>query len=146
MSKALVIFGSTTGNTETMAQTVAKGLEEAGMDVEVKNVTDCAPADMAGDCDLVVLGCPAYGDDSIELQDDFVDFYEDMDSVKLNGKPYAVFAPGDSSYTHFCGSVDMLEDKMEELGGKKATEGLKVDGDPDDADSEIISWAKSAAV
>ena len=43
----------------------------------------------------------------------------------------------------FCGSVDMLEEKMGELGGKLVTDGLKIDGDPGDASGEIADWTKS---
>jgi flavodoxin short chain len=141
--KALIIFGSTTGNTEEMAETVKTALENAGLDTELKNVTDAAPEDLAGAHDLLLLGCPAYGDDEVELQEDFAEFYEKLDGIQLNGKPYAVFAPGDSSYEHFCGSVDMLEDKMKALGGKLVTDGLKIDGDPADADDETVEWANS---
>ncbi len=142
--KALVIYGSTTGNTETMANIVADGLKGAGMEVELKEVTNADPKDLTAGFDLVLLGCPAYGDDEVELQDDFVDFYEGMEQ-KLDGKKFAVFAPGDSSYQHFCGSVNLLENKLEELGGSLVLEGLKVEGDPSDSDSEIKEWAGRAA-
>ncbi len=145
MKKALIIYGSTTGNTEEMADMVKKELEQVEFEAEVKEVTQVAVEELAGGEDLLLLGCPAYGDDEIELQEDFADFYEKLDGTKLDGKPFAVFAPGDSTYEHFCGSVDMLEEKMTELGGKLVTDGLKIDGDPGDAGSEITSWVESIA-
>lgn len=145
MKKALIIYGSTTGNTEDMAGMVKAELEQSDFEAEVKDVTQTSVADLTADHDLLLFGCPAYGDDEIELQEDFADFYEQLNGVQLNGKPFAVFAPGDSSYEHFCGSVDMLEAKMAELGGKLLTDGLKVDGDPADANGEIASWANSIA-
>ncbi len=145
MKKALIVFGSTTGNTEDMAEMVKKELEQSYFEVEIKNVTQAAVSDLAGDHDLLLLGCPAYGDDEIELQEDFADFYDELDGVQLGGKPFAVFAPGDSSYEHFCGSVDMLEDRMTELGGKLVNDGLKIDGDPGDAEDEISQWTRSVA-
>lgn len=143
MKKALIIFGSTTGNTEDMADMVKAELEQSDFEAEVKEVTTAAVEDLTGGEDLLLLGCPAYGDDEIELQEDFADFYEKLNGVKLDGKPFAVFAPGDTSYEHFCGSVDMLEEKMAELGGKLVTDGLKIDGDPGDASGEITSWIES---
>jgi flavodoxin short chain len=145
MKKALIIYGSTTGNTETMADIVQKGLDGAGLTTELKNVTDVEASELNGPCDIVLLGCPAYGDDEIELQEDFVDFAEDMEGMRLNGKLYAVFAPGDSDYEYFCGSVDYLEELIEKIGGKLAAAGLKIDGDPGDSADEIMDWAKSAA-
>ena len=128
--KALIIFGSTTGNTEEMAEIVRGALAKSGVETEMKNVTDATLEDLAGGHDLLILGCPAYGDDAIELQEDFADYYEQIDDARLNGRPFAVFAPGDSSYEYFCGSVDMLEDKLQELGGELIQNGLKIDGDP----------------
>ncbi len=145
MKKALIIYGSTTGNTESMSEIVGAGLKAADMEVEIKEVTNAKPEDLTSDYDLVLMGCPAYGDDEIELQDDFVDFYDQMEGIKLEGKKFAVFAPGDTSYEHFCGSVDMLEGKIEELGGTVVVEGLKVEGDPSDSDSDIKEWAGRAA-
>jgi len=145
MNSALIIFGSTTGNTEEMADMVKKALDDAGIETEIKNVIDSTVADLAGSHDVVLLGCPAYGDDSIELQEDFEAFYEQLDGTQLNGKPFAVFAPGDSSYEYFCGSVDMLEERFEELGGAKVVEGLKIDGDPSDEKDEIVQWSESIA-
>jgi len=143
MKKALIIYGSTTGNTEDMAGMVKAELEQLEFEAEVKDVTQTQVADLTADHDLLLLGCPAYGDDEIELQEDFADFYEKLNGLKLDGKPFAVFAPGDSTYEHFCGSVDMLEEKMGELGGKLVTDGLKIDGDPGDAIGEIADWTKS---
>ena len=145
MKKALILFGTTTGNTETMSDMIKQTLDEAGVETEVKNVTDAPVSDMTGAHDVVLLGCAAYGDDTIELQEDFEEFYEQWDGLTLNGKKFAVFAPGDSSYEYFCGSVDMLEDKMNEMGGDQVNSGLKIDGDPDDAEDEIVEWAKSIA-
>jgi flavodoxin I len=140
MKKALIIFGTTTGNTENMAEVIQETLEESGFETEMKNVTDAVVKDLTADHDLLLLGCPAYGDEEIELQEDFEEFYEKLDSVNLNAKKFAVFAPGDSSYKHFCGSVNMLEEKLETLGGEMVAEGLKIDGDPDDSADEINEW------
>jgi len=143
--KAMIIFGSTTGNTEAMSEIVSKALEENEIETVTVNVTDVSVDELKGENDLVLLGCPAYGDDEVELQEDFEEFYEKMDGIDLSGKKFAVFAPGDSSYEHFCGSVDFLEEKLKELGGQIIEDGLKVDGDPDDSESEIVDWSSSLA-
>lgn len=143
--KGLIIFSSTTGNTESMSQTVQEALEANGIETKIKNVIEASVGELNGEHDIVLLGCPSYGDDEIELQEDFEEFYEKMDGKKLDGKKFAVFAPGDSSYEHFCGSVDLLEEKIEELGGMIVESGLKIDGDPDDAIDEIMKWGASVA-
>ncbi len=145
MSKALIIFGSTTGNTEAMSDLIQKALDENGMETEIKNVTDASVSDLNGGHDLILLGCPAYGDDEVELQEDFEDFYQNMTDLDLSGKKFAVFAPGDSSYEHFCGTVDLLEEEISSMDGKIVADGLKIDGDPDDAVDEIKEWSEYLA-
>ncbi|KKQ35257.1 MAG: Flavodoxin [candidate division WS6 bacterium GW2011_GWA2_37_6] len=44
--KAIVIYGSTTGNTEEVANYVGNGLREAGHEVIVKNVADSTPQEL----------------------------------------------------------------------------------------------------
>ena len=64
MKKALIIYGSTTGNTESMSEIVGAGLKAADMEVEIKEVTNAKISDLTA-YDLVLMGCPAYGDDEI---------------------------------------------------------------------------------
>ncbi|PIE74763.1 MAG: flavodoxin [Deltaproteobacteria bacterium] len=144
MASVIIIYGSTTGNTENTSEQIEKVLSEKGMDVTLKDVSDVKPADI-NDYDMVLMGCSTWGDEDIELQDDFIPFYEDLGSGDFSGKKVAVFGCGDSSYTHFCGAVDAIEEKVRDLGGKLVVDGLKIDGDPDDAEDDIKSWAEEVS-
>eukprot|EP00767_Chilomastix_cuspidata_P007086 gnl/Chilomastix_cuspidata/7644.p1 GENE.gnl/Chilomastix_cuspidata/7644~~gnl/Chilomastix_cuspidata/7644.p1 ORF type:complete len:157 (+),score=13.00 gnl/Chilomastix_cuspidata/7644:32-472(+) len=144
MSSAIIVYGSTTGNTENTSEMIEKILSSKGIDVTVKDVSDIKPEDTKN-YDLVVFGCSTWGEDEIELQDDFVPFYEDLGNADLSGRKVAVFGCGDSSYTHFCGAVDAIEEKARELGANLVSESLKIDGDPDDNESDIKSWAEEIA-
>jgi len=144
MARALIIFGSTTGNTESTAERIGGILNAKGLEVTVQNVSDVNPGDEA-DYDLVLYGCSTWGDDEVELQDDFIDYYESMDKAPLGGKKVGVFGCGDSSYTWFCGAVDAIEEKVRKIGGTLVAEGLKIDGEPDDFEDEIDAWATSVA-
>ena len=145
MSKALIVFGSTTGNTESTAEVINDVLEGKDWDTVLKNVDETSVEELSWDYDLVLLGSSTWGDDEIEIQEDFAEFYEKMNQVSLSGKKVAVFGCGDSSYEHFCGAVDVIGEKVEELGGKLAVDSLKIDGDPDDADDDIKDWAEMVA-
>ncbi|QJT09395.1 flavodoxin [Oceanidesulfovibrio marinus] len=140
MSKALIVFGSTTGNTENVSETVEKVLKDGGVDVTLKNAADVSAQGLAEGYDAVLFGCSTWGDDEVELQEDFIPLYEDLDKAGLSGKKVAVYGCGDSSYTHFCGAVDAIEEKSSELGAKIVGAPLKIDGDPDDG--EVGDWAK----
>lgn len=143
MSNTLIVYGSTTGNTEGVAENVAKIFADKSLAVDLKNASDVVAANLSEGYDLVLFGCSTWGDDEIELQDDFIPLYENLDQAGLTGKKVAVFGCGDSSYTHFCGAVDAIEEKAQQLGANIVMSSLKIDGDPDDG--EVAQWAESVA-
>lgn len=141
MIRALIVFGSNTGNTQNTAEMIGDVLEGKSWEIVMKSVDETSVEELTWDYDLVMLGSSTWGDDEIEMQEDFAEFYENMDEVSLNGKKVAAFGCGDESFMHFCGAVDLIEEKVEELGGSLVIESLKIDGDPNDADDDIREWA-----
>ncbi len=141
MKNVLILYGSTTGNTQNVSETIEGILTEKGSDVTVESVSD-ADSDAIAAADLVLLGCSTWGEG--ELQEDFIDFYEDMSSDDFSGKNVAVFGCGDSAmFPHvFCEAVKLIEEKVADCGANVLCEGLKVDGDVDDNEDNIIAWAK----
>ena len=144
MARALIVFGSTTGNTENTAELIGSTLKGKGFEVTVQDVGNTR-AGVEADYDLVLYGCSTWGDDEIELQDDFIDYYEGLGNAPLKGKKVGVFGCGDSAYTYFCGAVDAIEEKVRAVGGILVAEGLKIDGEPDESEGEIESWAAAVA-
>ena len=88
MSKVAVVFWSSSGNTETMAEAVLEGAKGAGADAEMINCADFN-ADMVDQYDGIALGCPAMGDEVLE-EDEFEPLYDACKS-KLAGKKVALF-------------------------------------------------------
>ncbi len=103
MAKALVVFGSTTGNTESVAEYVGKTLEDAGMVVVVKNASNVTAAGMADGFDSGAPGQLHLGDDDVELQEDFQPLYENLEQANLSGKKVAVFGCGIPATPIFAG-------------------------------------------
>ncbi|MDR2490883.1 MAG: flavodoxin domain-containing protein [Spirochaetaceae bacterium] len=62
MKKVLIVYWSSSGNTELMAKGIAAGAGDAGAEVLIKAVTE-ATADMVKEADAPVFGCPAMGDE-----------------------------------------------------------------------------------
>ena len=62
---AKVVYWSQTGNTQTMAEAVAKGITAAGGSAECVAVSDITPQDLAGEA-VFALGCPAMGAEVLE--------------------------------------------------------------------------------
>lgn len=78
--KVLIVYDSSTGNTEKMAHAVARGVEAAGVGVDVNNVDEASVDELTG-IDGLILGSPVYyGLPSGKLKE-FVDA-----SVKHHGK------------------------------------------------------------
>lgn len=88
MSKAAVVFWSSTGNTEAMANAVAAGAKEAGCEVSVFTSAEFS-ADKMDEFDAVAFGCPAMGAEVLE-EDEFEPMFTGCEK-KLNGKKIALF-------------------------------------------------------
>ncbi|MCK4649230.1 flavodoxin [bacterium] len=144
MAKVIVVYGTTTGNTETLAEGVVSGLKKGGAEVMAKNVTEASVDELTG-YDGIVLGSSTWGEG--ELQDDFISFHEAMDKISLTGKKAAVFGPGDSSTypDTFCTAVGILEKRLEKCGAQLVAEGLKIDGDVQPAMKQAEDWSLKIA-
>nr|WP_320193082.1 flavodoxin [uncultured Desulfobacter sp.] len=141
MSTALIVYGSTTGNTESVADTISTDLSKADYTTKRINVSDVGVDILNEAFDLYLLGSSTWGEDEIEFQEDFAPFYENMNGdLNLTGKKFAVFGCGDSSYEYFCGAVDALEERLVKLGGTLVCESLRIDGEPEE--SEINEWTQ----
>ncbi len=148
MKKALIVYGSTTGNTEFVASHIEKQLAAADYAVTNESADSVSAAGLCDDYSLILFGCSTWGDDEIELQDDFIPLFDSFDDINAQGKQTAVFGCGDSSYTYFCGAVDSIEQKLNAMGAE-VIDTLKIDGDPqsekgaiDDFVKKVLSSAK----
>lgn len=65
MSKVAVVYYSSTGNTEMMAEQVAEGARLAGADVSVFRSSDFNES-MLDDYDAIAFGCAAYGAEQLD--------------------------------------------------------------------------------
>ena len=81
--KTSIVFWSGTGNTEDFANQVKDAIKSA--DVEIYNLND-GDADITG-AELVLLGCPAMGDEVLE-EDVFQPWF---DAADLSGKKVGLF-------------------------------------------------------
>ena len=88
MSKIAVVYWSSTGNTEAMANAVAEGAKVVGAEVAMFTASEFDAA-KAAEFDAIAFGCPAMGAEVLE-EDEFAPMF---DSVKgtLNGKKIALF-------------------------------------------------------
>ena len=83
MSKTAIIYWSGTGNTQTMAEAVAKGIEEAGGQANLMEVGSADAAVIAQES-AFALGCPSMGAEQLEesAMEPFVETLEPLVSGK----------------------------------------------------------------
>lgn len=134
-----IVYYSGTGNTEKMANLIAKGIESGGKDAEVVNVS-AAGLDVFDNEDVVILGCPAMGDEVLE-EGEFEPFIEEISS-KLSGKKVALFGSygwGDGQW------MRDWQDRMESLGCTLIGDGLIINYEPEDESPECINFGLEIA-
>ncbi|MFP8967811.1 flavodoxin FldB [Pokkaliibacter sp. CJK22405] len=114
MSIAL-FYGSTTGNTEEVGKKIVSLL--AGADVDVYSV-DETPVAVAEAYDFVIFGIPTW--DYGEIQEAWLEVWDDVDDVDFSGKQVAFFGLGDQfGYPEwFLDAMGMLHDKVVAKGAK----------------------------
>ncbi len=89
--KKAVVYASTTGNTEAMANAVCEGVKKSGAEL-VFSTADSADADAVLAADVLILGSPAMGDEVLE--DSMEEFFTSIEG-KLSGKKVALFGSYD---------------------------------------------------
>ena len=92
MSKVAIVYWSATGNTEAMANALAKGAKENGAEVTIFDASDFN-SEMIKDFDAIGFGCPAMGSEQLE-EEVFEPLFEDC-STKLEGKKVVIFGSYD---------------------------------------------------
>ena len=86
--KIAVVYWSSTGNTESMAQAVVEGAKKAGAETELFTATEFDGDKMDG-FNAVAFGCPAMGAEELE-DTEFAPMFEGCEG-KLSGKKIALF-------------------------------------------------------
>lgn len=130
MKKTLIVYGSSTGTCQALAEKIA-----AKLGVEAVDVANMTEAQVA-EAENLILGTSTWG--AGELQDDWYDGLNTLKAVDLSGKTVALFGCGDSeSYSDtFCGAMGeiytTLKDKGVTFVGQVDTDGYTFD------DSEAV--------
>lgn len=130
MKKTIVVYGSSTGTCEEIANTIGEKLG-----VDVINVADLT-ADVIAANDNLLLGTSTWG--AGELQDDWYDGISVLKGADLSGKTVALFGCGDAeSYPDtFCGAMAEIYNAVS--GQANVIGGVSTDGYTfDDSDAVV---------
>ncbi len=135
-----VIYWSGTGNTETMANLIGKGLSNNGKVAEILSVENVNVDDLKNE-DILVLGCPSMGNESLE-EVDFEPFVESLKDI-ASGKKACLFGSygwGDGEW------MKNWEEQMKGYGFELPLESIIVNESPegDDAD-RCVNYGENIA-
>ncbi|MGA3015434.1 MAG: flavodoxin [Bacteroidales bacterium] len=113
MANIGIFYGSTTGNTEKVANLIRLAFGEENADIYNVDITELADVEKYK---YLIFGVSTWG--VSDLQDDFEDFMEILDKVDFTGKKVALFGLGDqSTYTDsFVDAMGILYDRLKKKG------------------------------
>ena len=134
MHKSCILYGTNTGNSQEVAETLKDELEKHNIEIECSDMFDSSPNKMEDYTDIYLV-VSTWGEG--EPPDDSEDFFEALKSLPDNhfsGKRHAVCGLGDSSYDIFNGFGKDIETEMNRLGSKQILD--RVDCD---IDFEVLS-------
>ena len=122
--KVTIIFGSTGGTTEEVAQAIAENLSCETQLIDVAN----ASIDDFKNSENIILGTSTWGEG--DLQDDWEDFFENLDNIDFSTKKVALFGLGDQdSYEDtFLDGMGTLYTKVKEKGATIIGDGVDSSG------------------
>ena len=119
MKKVFIAFWSGTGNTEAMANSVAKGVTDAGGEAVLPAAAKASAAKVK-EAEALAFGCPAMGDEILE-EGEMEPFIASLSSAELGGKALGLFGSfdwGDGLW------MRNWVARMKDLGAKVDGEGI----------------------
>lgn len=141
--KLTVLYGTESGNSETLADRAAKEARKRGFQAEVRNMADFTPSALAKLTHLLVI-VSTWGDG--EPPETAAAFYKEFiaSQTKLDGLSFSVCALGDTSYEKFCQTGKELDAKLSALGATRVADRQDCDVDYEEAFNSWLNRALAA--
>ena len=137
--KITVLYGSQTGNSKNIAESLHSAISLNGNQVELKNLLDYRPQQLKKEQKvIVVISTQGNG----EAPDEALGFYKFITSdraPRLDNLEFAVLGLGDSSYDDYCQTGKDVDSALEKLGAKRFHDRIDVDLD---FEEDVSIWKK----
>jgi sulfite reductase (NADPH) flavoprotein alpha-component len=139
-----ILFGSQTGNAQSLAKKSAKKLEENGFQVTVLSMSDFKPNNLKKVQNLLIVASTHGEGDPPDNALSFHEFLHGKRAPKLDHLGFSVLALGDSSYEFFCQTGKDFDTRLGELGGTRLYPRFDCDLDFDEPAAEWIAGVLSS--
>jgi len=126
----LMLIGTQTGNTETVAESVAQHLAQEGHSIHFVDLADAYP-EILLEYNHLILATSTWGDG--ELPDNALDFFETFLTLapELSHLQFAILALGDHTYDpYFCKAGEIFDTTLSRFGAQKAFSTYEIDAGP----------------
>lgn len=136
-----ILYGTQTGNAETVASDAAAAAREHGYAPIVTGL-DQMELERLADMERVVIVTSTYGDG--EMPDNAQLFWDALaaeSAPRLDNLAYSVLALGDTAYDAFCQAGKLLDMRLEQLGARRVA--ARVDCDID-FETPAAEWIRAA--
>ncbi|WP_070962364.1 diflavin oxidoreductase [Vibrio sonorensis] len=124
-----ILYGTQTGNAESVAYETAEKAKEYGLTATVHDMDD-VDAQIFVKSSRILIVTSTYGEG--EMPDNAENLWQTMKSdnaPKLDGTFYSILALGDTSYDEFCLAGKLWDERLEELGATRVTSRVDCDID-----------------
>lgn len=142
--KALILYATNSGGTYFAAQIIQTRLEENAITTTLAEA-HAIDANAMKDHDIIILGSNTWfvnGEEG-QMHSWFFELKNNIADASFNGKAFAVFGLGDTSYFSFCKSVDHLENLVDSWKGKKIVPSLRINrfyADEEKKTDHVLAW------
>lgn len=135
-----VLYGTESGNSESLADRAVKGARARGFRAQMKNMADVAAADLAK-CGNLLVVVSTWGDG--EPPETAAAFHRQLmgTEIPMAGLRYSVCALGDTSYEKFCQTGREIDERLAALGAERMA--ARQDCDVD-FDEPFAAWLENA--
>lgn len=132
-----ILYGSESGNAESLADATAQAAGEAGFKAKVLNMGEIKPDRLQGAENLLVLVSTWGEGDPPENAIDFHEAFMGPGAPRFEGTRFSVLGLGDTSYEHFCKMGHDFDERLEALGARRIFPRKDCDVDFDD---DFAAW------